>query len=136
MKGQTLSIIQGKETDTEVLKSLKKSVLTTGEFEAKDLINYTKAGKAFKNHLRIKPFRGGDGNIMSFVGILSVDEYLPDKRNVKVNKRITQHLKPAAEANAEEAQAQAEEAQAADVLDKRHINFNNRIGVILIPARR
>ena len=129
MKGQTLSIIQGKETDTKVLKSLKKSVLTTGEFEAKDLINYTKAGKAFKNHLRIKPFRGGDGNIMSFVGILSVDEYLPDKRNVKVNKRITQHLKPAAE-------AQAEEAQAADVLDKRHINFNNRIGVILIPARR
>ena len=85
MKGQTLSIIQGKETDTELLKSLEKSVLTTGEFEAKDLINYTKAGKAFKNHLRIKPFRGGDGNIMSFVGILSVDEYLPDKRNVKFN---------------------------------------------------
>ena len=129
MKGQTLSIIQGKETDTELLKSLEKSVLTTGEFEAKDLINYTKAGKAFKNHLRIKPFRGGDGNIMSFVGILGVDEYLPDERNGKVNKRITQHLKPAAE-------AQAEEAQAADVLDKRHINFNNRIGVILIPARR
>lgn len=97
VKGQTLSIIQGKETDTKVLKSLKKSVLTTGEFEAKDLINYTKAGKAFKNHLRLKPFRGDYGEILSFVGIMSVDEYLPDKRNVK---------------------------------------FNNRIGVILIPARR
>jgi PAS domain S-box-containing protein len=109
VKGQNLSIIQGKETKKEVFKGLVSSVTTYGEFEVENLINYTKDGKAFKHHLRIKPFKGEDNEILSFVGIMIPYESLPSMPECTTLE-----------------QSKVE----------RSVNFNSRIAVILIPARK
>ena len=66
--GQTLSIIQGEQTNRSELSRLTNEVLNGNQCEAR-LINYTKLGNAFLNHLRMKPIKS-DGCISHYVGIL------------------------------------------------------------------
>ena len=67
--GQTLSVIQGEQTDRRELDRLTKEVLAGHQCEAR-LVNYTKMGKAFLNHLRMKPVQSTNGSISHYVGIL------------------------------------------------------------------
>ena len=67
--GQTLGVIQGEQTDRTELDRVTREVLAGHQCEAR-LINYTKLGQAFLNHLSMKPVRALDGRISHYVGVL------------------------------------------------------------------
>ena len=79
--GQTLSVIQGEQTDRRELDRLTKEVLQGHQCEAR-LVNYTKLGQAFLNHLRMKPVRANNGHISHYVGILeNISEHNEEVRD-------------------------------------------------------
>lgn len=63
-QGKTLSLLQGQETDVSSITPLLSKLLQ-GEEAGIVLTNYTKAGRRFRNHLRVGPMEGG-----LFVGVL------------------------------------------------------------------
>lgn len=64
--GQSLSILQGPDTEKEVLSKFMHEVSQGKRTEAV-LTNYTKGGTAFKNQLVIEPIRNDDGHISHFL---------------------------------------------------------------------
>merc|ERR1712157_184943 len=72
--GKTLNMIQGPETDMHIVAAMMNR-LAKGELADGVLVNYTKDGKKFKNHLLLGPIFGDiDGSnsneVTHFIGIL------------------------------------------------------------------
>mmetsp|Transcript_11070 Transcript_11070/g.15822 ORF Transcript_11070/g.15822 Transcript_11070/m.15822 type:complete len:163 (+) Transcript_11070:94-582(+) len=65
-KGKTLSMLQGEETNLYAITNMM-NVLMQGNEAGCVLTNYTKEGRRFRNHLRVRPL---DGPTPRFVGIL------------------------------------------------------------------
>ncbi|MCX6148027.1 MAG: PAS domain S-box protein [Candidatus Kapabacteria bacterium] len=65
--GKNCRIIQGAETNQEVLNELRKSIKEKREFEG-ELLNYRKDGSTFWNYLRISTIKNNDGIVTHFVG--------------------------------------------------------------------
>jgi len=53
----TLSLIQGPDSSTENMKALVQQVLQTHETTDTILVNYSKSGRSFNNHLTMGPLR-------------------------------------------------------------------------------
>lgn len=69
-KGKTLgSLLHGPETNKLFATNLITQVLN-GEKAGTTLINYTKAGRRFRNRIRVGPLRNEHGEITHFVGVL------------------------------------------------------------------
>lgn len=67
--GQTLSCIQGPDTNTASITALMAQLLR-GEKAGTILTNYKKDGSKFRNHLSVGPLEDHHGNTTHFVGVL------------------------------------------------------------------
>ena len=68
--GQSLSMIQGPETDLGAIESLMEQVMT-GETAGTVLTNYKKGGRKFRNRVRVGPLFGENGDqITHLIGVL------------------------------------------------------------------
>lgn len=63
------SLLQGPKTDTGVANSMVRR-LHKEEYAEAVVFNYTKAGREFKNIVRVAPMLADDGTIEHFVGVL------------------------------------------------------------------
>ena len=68
-RGQTLSILRGRRTDARVAKEVAACARSGAEVEAL-LINYTKWGREFRNHLTVYPVASKDDVVTHFLGVL------------------------------------------------------------------
>lgn len=66
--GQTPRILQGPDTESAVLRRLRRRLQAGERFEG-ETVNYRKDGTAFVNHWSIAPVRGTDGAIEYWVSI-------------------------------------------------------------------
>lgn len=67
---QSLAMIQGPDSNTELAAHMVEKLVHTQEEQDVYLMNYTKAGEAFTNHLRAGVLRDEDSNVQFLVGIL------------------------------------------------------------------
>jgi PAS domain S-box-containing protein len=70
-QGDTLSIIQGPETDRATLTMMLSRVLDGSEDKVgAEVINYDRDRRAFRNRLTMGPLKDDKGNVTHFVGML------------------------------------------------------------------
>ena len=80
--GQTLSLLQGSETNTSSITALMSQLLR-GETAGTILTNYKKDGSKFRNYLNVGPLEDDHGNTTHFVGVL---------REIQDSNDLTNHM--------------------------------------------
>ena len=63
-------LLHGPKTDTEQARDIVHR-LSTEDYVEKELINYTKEGRPFRNIIRAAPIHSESGEIEFFVGVLA-----------------------------------------------------------------
>ncbi len=116
--GRTPRILQGPETDPEVLASLRES-LEAGESWEGETINYKKDGTPYRVQWNIAPVRGGDGSIEHWI---SIQRDVTEKRRREETLRRQKRLLEQAQrlAGAWEVDLQAGEMSWSDKIYKIH----------------
>jgi len=67
--GKSLNILQGPETEIEQLSKLQAQIEQQNAAST-HLTNYSKQGRVFRNHLRVKPIVDVTGEVTHFMGTL------------------------------------------------------------------
>lgn len=88
-RGESLSIIQGPETDMSAITALMNQLLH-GEACGLEIVNYKKDGTPFRNRLNVAPLRDEEtGVVTNFIGVLqdlsSLSSYIQSEQ---VNRRM------------------------------------------------
>jgi len=85
VRGETLAVIQGRDTDLAEVVQLVAAVRAKGEGEAV-LVNYAKGGVPFINRIRVQPLRDETGRVTHMVGVLEdvmrVEDAEPPLQNI------------------------------------------------------
>jgi diguanylate cyclase (GGDEF)-like protein/PAS domain S-box-containing protein len=92
LRGRTLKMLQGPDTDPEVIARLRQCLKEARYFEG-STINYRKDGSSYPVRWNISPVRDDDGNLTHFV---SVQQDLSDIDQAERHSRLLAHALDAA----------------------------------------
>ncbi|MEY4064303.1 MAG: hypothetical protein RIR26_511, partial [Pseudomonadota bacterium] len=66
--GRNCRFMQGPESDPAVIRKMREAIANELPFVG-EIINYTKSGKPWYNHLKLEPVRDASGKLIRYVGV-------------------------------------------------------------------
>lgn len=66
--GRNCRFMQGPDSDPAVIRKMREAIANEQPFVG-EIINYTKSGKAWHNHLKLEPVRDANGKLIRYVGV-------------------------------------------------------------------
>jgi PAS domain S-box-containing protein len=81
-------LLQGPDTDPETVAYMRRCLATDGAFDC-TVLNYTRSGRPFWIELRVRPVRGADGAIESFIAVQNdVTARVEAERQLKLERDV------------------------------------------------